>query len=73
MEVVTPYGITWSEYYSMLGILSLLVVLASLIGVPGISRIDPAIWVSVYLVAFAASWGYQLWTERWLFLHALFD
>jgi hypothetical protein len=73
MEVVTPYGITWSEYYSMLGILSLLVVLASLIGVPGISRVDPVVWVSVYLVAFAASWGYQLWTERWLFLHALFD
>jgi len=57
MEVVTPYGITWSEYYSMLGILSLLVVLASLIGVPGISRVDPVVWVSVYLVAFAASWG----------------
>jgi len=34
MEVVTPYGITWSEYYSMLGILSLLVVLASSLGFP---------------------------------------
>ncbi|MUW15476.1 hypothetical protein GJ633_13160 [Halorubrum sp. CBA1125] len=72
MEVVTPYGITWSEYYGTLGILSLFVVFAALIGVPVISRIDPVVWVSIFLFAFAASLGYQLWTDRWMFLHAVF-
>lgn len=73
MEVVTPYGITWSEYYSMLGVLSLLVAFAALIGVPGISRIDPVVWVSLFLLAFSVSLGYQLWTERWIFVHAFFS
>ncbi|SMO50709.1 DUF7344 domain-containing protein [Halorubrum cibi] len=72
MEVVTPYGITWSEYYSLLGTLSLFVVLAALIGVPVISALDPVLWVSVFLASFAASLGYQLWTDRWVYLNALF-
>ncbi|WP_066416300.1 DUF7344 domain-containing protein [Halorubrum aethiopicum] len=72
MEVVTPYGITWSEYYSLLGTLSLFVVLAALIGVPAISALDPVLWVSVFLAAFAASLGYQLWADRWVYLNALF-
>lgn len=73
MEVVTPYGITWSEYYSLLGILSLLVAFAALTGVPGISWIDPVVWVGVFLFAFSVSVGYQLWTDRWIFLHVLFN
>ncbi|GAA0506217.1 hypothetical protein SAMN04488066_101141 [Halorubrum aquaticum] len=72
MEVVTPYGITWSEYYSMLGTLSLFVVLAALIGVPMVAAFEPILWVSLFLAAFAASLGYQLWRERWVYLNALF-
>ena len=73
MEVVTPYGITWSEYYSMLGTISLLVVLAALVEVPGISAVDPVILVSVFLIVFSASIGYQLWTDRWVYLNAMLD
>ena len=73
MEVVTPYGITWSEYYSMLGTVSLCIVLAALIDVPVISAVDPVLWVSLSLAAFGASLGYQLWTNRWMYLNALFD
>lgn len=73
MEVVTPYGVTWSEYYSMLGTLSLFVVLAALIEVPVVSAVAPVLWVSVFLAAFGVSIGYQLWTDRWVYLNALFD
>ena len=73
MEVVTPYGITWSEYYSLLGTLSLAVVLAALVGVPLISLVDPVAWVALCLVGFLASRGYQLWTDRWVYLNALID
>ncbi|ELZ44474.1 hypothetical protein C464_13295 [Halorubrum coriense DSM 10284] len=73
MEVVTPYGITWSEYYSMLGTLSLLIVFAALVEVPVISMIDPVLFVSVFLVVFSVSIGYQLWMSRWVYLNAMFD
>ncbi|ELZ43238.1 hypothetical protein C471_01122 [Halorubrum saccharovorum DSM 1137] len=73
MEVVTPYGITWSEYYSMLGLLSLFVIFATLVGVPVVSMVEPLLWVSLFLLAFAASLGYQLWCDRWVVLNALFD
>jgi hypothetical protein len=72
MEVVTPYGITWDEYYSMLGLLSLFVIFAALVGVPVVSMVEPLLWVSLFLLAFAASLGYQLWTDRWVVLNALF-
>jgi len=73
MEVVTPYGITWSEYYSMLGTFSLLIVLAALIEVPIISMVDPVLWVSGFLAAFGVSLGCQVWTNRWMYLNALFS
>lgn len=73
MEVVTPYGITWSEYYSLLGTLSLLTVLAALIDVPLISAVEPVLWVSICLGMFGLSLGYQLWRSRWLYLNALFE
>jgi len=71
MEVVTSYGITWSEYYSLLGTVALAVVLAALVGVPGVAAIDPVLWATLFLTAFGASIGYQLWTDRWLYLNAL--
>ena len=69
MEIVTPYGITWSEYYSMLGTLSLLVVLAALLDVPGIAALDPILWIVLFLGVFGASIGYQLWSNRWIYLN----
>ena len=71
MEVVTPYGITWSEYYSALGTLSLFVVLAALIEIPVVSAVDPILWVTVFLAVFGLSLGYQVWTNRWVYLSAI--
>ncbi|MEF8779561.1 MAG: hypothetical protein V5A46_02625 [Haloferacaceae archaeon] len=68
MEVVTRHGITWSEFYQGLGILSLLTILAGLLSVPGIAAIDPLLLTSGFLGLFAAVTLYQLWTNRWFYL-----
>ncbi|MDR5671568.1 putative trancriptional regulator, ArsR family [Halalkaliarchaeum sp. AArc-CO] len=68
MEVVTRHGITWSEFYQGLGILSLLTILASLLSVPGLSAIDPLLLTSGFLALFAVVTLYQLWTNRWFYL-----
>lgn len=71
MEVVTGYGLTWSEVYRTLGVLSLLVVLAGLTEVPVISSVDPLLWSSFFLTVFAAVIGIQLWSNRWVIFRAL--
>lgn len=73
MEIVTPYGITWSEFYSLLGTFSLLILLAVYIDVPLVSGVDPILWISLFLVVYAVSIGYQMWTQRWVYLNALFE
>jgi hypothetical protein len=72
MEIVTSYGITWSEFYSLLGTLSLLILLGAHIGVPLVSAVDPILWISLFLVGYAVSLGYQMWSQRWVYLNALF-
>jgi hypothetical protein len=68
----TPYhGITWGELYRGLGIASLLVVLAALLEAPVVSGVDPILWTSGFLAAFAVAIGYQFWTNRWHILRAL--
>lgn len=59
MEVVTRFGITWDEYYRYLGVLALLVVLATQLSVPVVSAVDTLVWVTLFLVVFAASTAYQ--------------
>lgn len=71
MEVVTGYGVTWSEIYRTLGVLSLSVVLAALTDVPVVSSVDPLLWSSLFLTAFAITIGTQLWSNRWLIVGAL--
>lgn len=61
MEVVTKYGITWDEFYRYLGVIGLLVVIASLASVPGVDLLDPLLWASGFLLAFALSTTVQLW------------
>ncbi|MGM0606668.1 MAG: DUF7344 domain-containing protein [Halobacteriota archaeon] len=65
MDVVTRYGMTWGEYYQLLGIVGQLLVITSLIGVPLFGTINPLLWASAVLTVFAVSSGYQLWTSRW--------
>ena len=72
MNVVTKYGLTWDEFYRILGTTSLMIVLMSLVDVPSISAVDPIVWTSLALFGFAISMGVQLWRQRWLYLNAMF-
>lgn len=73
MEVVTPFGITWSEFYRLLGTVSLFVVLASILELPVISMIDPLLWTTLFLGAYTVSMAYQVWSQRWLYLNILLN
>ena len=72
MELVTPYGITWSEYYRLLAVLSMVAVVGVHVGVPVLGSLDPLAVPILALVAVALSTGYQLWSRRSLYLHTLF-
>ena len=63
-EVVAKGGVTWSELYRALGIVSLTVLLAALLDAPVVSVLDPVLWTSLFLAAFAAVGAYQLWVNR---------
>lgn len=71
MEVITPYGLSWSELYRTLGIGSLLVVLAALLEAPLVGAVDPLLWASGSLAAFAAAIAAQFWSNRWAVLRTL--
>jgi hypothetical protein len=68
MEVFTRYGITWVEYYRLLGTVSLLVLLLATMDVAPFALVDTVLWVSVFLAIIAVSTAYQLWTRRYLYL-----
>lgn len=70
-EVLAPGGATWSELYRALAVGSLLVVLAALLGVPFVSAVDPVLWTSLALGAFAAASAAQLWVNRFSVLRQL--
>lgn len=61
MTVVTGYGLTWAELYRTLGVVTLLVVLAAQLEVPVVSAVDPLLWTSASLLAFAGITLAQLW------------
>ncbi|MDG5759188.1 hypothetical protein QA600_07515 [Natronococcus sp. A-GB1] len=68
MEVVTQYGVTWSEIYRALGVSGLLVVLGALLEAPLLGGVDPLLWTSLFLALFALLSLYQLWANRSLVL-----
>lgn len=63
-EIVATNGVTWSELYRALGIVSLTVLLAALLGTPIVAAVDPMLWTSLFLAAFAVAGTYQLWLNR---------
>jgi hypothetical protein len=71
MEVVTPYGITWAQYYQWLSFLSLLVLLAAQLKLSFFSRADPVLATSGFLIILAGSVAYQLWSRRWFYFNRL--
>ncbi|WP_050033495.1 DUF7344 domain-containing protein [Halorubrum halophilum] len=70
-EVVASAGVTWSELYRALGVVSLSVLLAALLGVPLVSAVDPILLTSIALALFAAASAYQLWVNRFSVLRQL--
>lgn len=70
-EVVTRYGITWSQYYRTLGILALLVSFLAALDAPFFSTVDTALWVGGFLGMFVLSSVAQLWSRRWLYFRQL--
>ncbi|PGF17881.1 hypothetical protein CP556_18405 [Natrinema sp. CBA1119] len=71
MEVETPIGLSWAEYYRSLGVVGLFVVVTSLGELPGVAIVDPLLWGVAFLVLFGLSTGYQLWQKRGSLLRVL--
>lgn len=72
MEVLTPYGITWSTYYRMLGILALLSIVADKADILLLPGDHTLLIATVFLIVMAISAWYQLWPNQWLQFRALF-
>jgi hypothetical protein len=49
----------------------MIAVVGAHVGVPGLASLDPLVIPVVSLVIVALSTGYQLWSRRTLYLHAL--
>lgn len=73
MEVVTKYGITWSQYYRTLGIMGLLMVVLAAVDAPVVSTVDTAVWAGGFLGVFVVSMAAQLWSRRWLYFRQLLN
>jgi len=74
MEVLTPYGITWSTYYRTMGVLALLTVIGSYAGLPPMVGDGVTVLIaSVFLVIIALSTAYQLWSNQWIQLRGLLE
>ena len=73
MEVLTPYGITWSTYYRTLAVLGLMAILADQVGVFGFGVDHPGLIASFFLLVIALSTAYQLWSNNWIQIRGLLD
>jgi hypothetical protein len=73
MEVVTPYGITWTQYYRTLGVIALSSIAAANTGVVGFAGLPTLGLTTFFLTVFVLSTGYQLWSRRWFYLRSVFS
>ena len=72
MEVVTKHGITWAEYYRLLGVATLVLVVVASLNVPLLSAVPGFLWASIGLGVFALSTAYQFWKNRRAILRSFF-
>lgn len=71
MGISTPFGITWATFYRTIGVMSLLLIVLAETNVPVVSALDPVVVATVFLLGFACSTAYQLWTRRWLYVRSI--
>ncbi|MFA1611992.1 DUF7344 domain-containing protein [Halobellus rubicundus] len=71
MEVVPQYGISWAEYYLGLGLLGLLALAASAVGVPLFHQLPPSVIALLLSGCLVASAVYQLLKQESSLLHRL--
>jgi hypothetical protein len=73
MNIVSPVGITWGAYYRTLGVFGLFAVVVADANVALLADIDSLLFATAFLIVFLVSMIYQLWTQRWFYLHMLFS
>jgi hypothetical protein len=64
MEVVPRYGITWAEYYLVLGLLGFGTVLAASLGTPLLGAIGTPVVAAVYLLVLVGSAAYHVRSQN---------
>lgn len=64
LEVVPKYGLSWGEYYLGLGVLGVLVQVASMMGVPIVAGTDAATFAIVFSLLFIGSAAYHISTQE---------
>ena len=69
LELISPYGITWMSYYRSIGMVSMLVIIASELGAPGLVAVPDLLWPVLFLFLLIGSMARQLWARRWLLLN----
>ena len=71
METVPRYGISWSEYYLAVSAVGLLLVIASVIGVPVLGAPGAVAWATLTLLLIGGSATYQTIQQGSSILHRL--
>lgn len=73
MEVLSPYGITWAQYYRVVAVAGLVTVVGLESGVVWPSNPPVLLVASAFLLLLAVSTLYQLWSRRCVLLERLVD
>ena len=68
-SVVSSYGMTWYQYYLLLGLGSLFAILGAELGVPVVGAIDTLVWALVAVVVMVGTAIYQIVFMRWPFAY----
>lgn len=64
MEVVPKYGLSWGEYYLGLGLFGGLLILAKLVGVPGLAAVEGVVLAGVLVALVLGSALYHVGSQQ---------
>jgi len=71
MEVLTPYGITWSTYYRTLALIGFFTIVVDQLDMLLLPGTFPLAIATVFLGIITVSTAYQLWSNQWIHLRGL--